>query len=210
MAAGRLLILGASGHGKVAGDCADAAGNWRELAFFDDRWPELQSCGPWPVIGTGEDLAGNLDADDEVFVAIGNGESRIKWLQRFREDGIRIATIVHPRAVVSSRAAIGAGTLVVAGAVVNIDTRLGIGVIVNTGATIDHDCLIGDGVHVCPGAHLAGDVTVGEGSWIGIGSAVRQGIRIGSGVTVGAGSAVIADIADGLTVAGVPAKPLQE
>ncbi|WP_446011690.1 PglD-related sugar-binding protein [Candidatus Electrothrix sp.] len=38
---GRLLILGASGHGKVVGDCACEIDAWSELVFFDDRWAEL-------------------------------------------------------------------------------------------------------------------------------------------------------------------------
>jgi acetyltransferase-like isoleucine patch superfamily enzyme len=66
--------------------------------------------------------------------------------------------------------------------------------------------VIGGGVHVCPGAHLAGAVRIGDRSWIGIAATVRQGITIGRDVMVGAGAVVVADVADGLTVAGVPAR----
>jgi acetyltransferase-like isoleucine patch superfamily enzyme len=55
---------------------------------------------------------------------------------------------------------------------------------------------------------LAGDVRVGDRSWIGIGASVRQGVRIGDGVIVGAGAAVVSDVPDGLTVVGVPARPM--
>jgi sugar O-acyltransferase (sialic acid O-acetyltransferase NeuD family) len=209
MSGGRLLILGASGHGKVVGDCAMAAAGWADICYFDDRWPMLSACGPWLVVGTGEAFFDEAGAGGQAFVAIGNTFTRLAWLRRLKTAGISVATVIHPRSVISPHAVIGEGGLVVGGAVVNIDARLGLGCIVNTGATVDHDCVLGDGVHVCPGAHLAGDVQVGESSWLGIGCAVRQGIHIGAGVTVGAGAVVVADVADGLTVVGVPARPLK-
>jgi len=208
MTKGRLLILGASGHGKVAADCALAVGLWSEIVFFDDRWPTLKDCGPWPVVGTGETLMIDSRPGDQAFVAIGHAETRINRLQQMISAGIEIATIVHPSAIVSAGAKLGAGCLVVAGAVVNIQTLIGLGCIVNTGATVDHDCILADGVHICPGVNLAGDVQVGRETWVGIGSAVCQGLRIGRGAMIGAGAVVVEDVADLQTVVGVPARPL--
>lgn len=209
MKKGRLLILGASGHGKVAGDCARAADLWSELVFFDDRWPTLQDCGPWRVMGTVESLLNQAQPGDQAFVAIGHAETRLDLLQRIASAGIEIATIIHPSAVVSTGATLGTGCLVVAGAVVNIQALVGLGCIINTGATVDHDSVLGDGVHVCPGAHLAGDVQIGRGTWVGVGSTVCQGLRIGRGAMIGAGAVVVEDVADRQTVAGVPARPLE-
>ena len=48
-----------------------------------------------------------------------------------------------------------------------------------------------------------------KASWLGTGSFVRNNISIGSDVVVGVGSAVVHDVADGLMVAGVPARPLE-
>jgi sugar O-acyltransferase (sialic acid O-acetyltransferase NeuD family) len=208
MKKGRLLILGASGHGKVVGDCAQAAGCWSELIYFDDRWPALQACGPWPVVGTGESMIAEYRQGDQAFVAIGRAATRLGRLQKMMSAGIKIATVIHPRAIVSSGATIGEGTLVVAGTVINMDAHIGVGCIINTGSTVDHDCVLADGVHICPGAHLAGGVHVGLTSWIGIGSVVCQCLRIGNGATVGAGSAVTEDVMDGVTVIGIPARPL--
>ena len=205
---GRLLIFGASGHGKVVGDCARAAGEWSELLFFDDRWPELLICGSWPVIGRGEDLPAGILPGDQVFVAIGNSVTRLAWLDRLQGAGLDVATVIHPSAILSPEVSIGAGSLVVAGAVVNVGCMIGKGCIVNTGATVDHDCILGDGVHICPGVNLAGHVQVGNGSWIGIGSSVIQCICLGTDVMVGAGAAVIDHVADGLSVVGVPARPV--
>ncbi len=45
-----LIVLGAGGHGKVVADCAKACG-WNDVAFLDDRYPDLDTAGEWPVIG---------------------------------------------------------------------------------------------------------------------------------------------------------------
>src|SRR5579883_754857 len=207
MTAPRLLILGAGGHGKVAADCARAQGAWPAIEFFDDRWPSLSACAAWPVVGTGADLL-RQDRSAAGFVAIGDAGTRLAWIARLAEAGFELATIVHPRAIVSPDAAIGPACLIVAGAIINIGACLEEGVIVNTGATVDHDCALAAGAHICPGAHLAGGVEIGRGAWIGVGAALRQGIRIGMGAVIGAGAAVVKDIAEGATAHGVPAKPV--
>ena len=199
-----LAILGAGGHGRMVADCA-AEASWEEIVFFDDTPRE----GPWPVAGGAEDLLGRAGDYDGVIVAIGDNAARLSWHRRLTDAGVVPATIVHPRAFASSRCTIGPGSVLAAGAVVNIGARLGQAVIVNTGATIDHDCVLEDGVHVSPGAHLAGGVVVGAESWIGIGAAVREGVRIGAAARIGAGAAVVATVGDGLTMAGVPARPLK-
>jgi len=204
----KLLILGAGGHGKVVGESARASGGWSELLFFDDRWPSLEFCGPWPVVGTGAMLVGEIGAGCQAFVAIGHCMTRLSWLRRFRAAGVKIAVVAHPSAVISTGTLIEEGCFLAPCAVLNIGSRVGLGCIINTSATIDHDCRLGDGVHVCPGANLGGEVNVGDASWVGIGSAIRHGLNIGSGVTIGAGAAVVADVADGLTVVGVPARPM--
>jgi len=75
---------------------------------------------------------------------------------------------------------------------------------------VDHDCRIGDFVHLAPGVRLAGEVTVGEGALIGIGASVLPGVCIGAWDVVGAGAVVTEDVAPGVTVVGVPARPLRK
>ncbi|MDI5984983.1 acetyltransferase [Halomonas sp. M4R5S39] len=206
---GHLAIFGASGHGKVVADIAMQTG-WREVTFFDDAWPDKSCLEHWPVRGDMTVLLGLLSQFDGVMVAIGHNAVRQAKLDTLARADARLVTLVHPRATVSPLARLGSGTVVVAGAVINAFAELGMGSIVNTSATVGHDCRFGPCVHVAPGANVAGDVAVGRGSWIGVGASVRQGVTIGEGVMVGAGAAVVADIAEGLTVAGVPARPLAQ
>ncbi|MBZ9674732.1 acetyltransferase [Mesorhizobium sp. ES1-1] len=198
-----LFLLGAGGHGRVVADIAEAT-NWTDTAFLDDRWPAFSQNLAWPILGTFRDLAARARAGGAVLVTIGGNHTRLNLHRELRENYF-IPTLIHPSAVVSPHATIGAGCVVMANAVINAGARIGDAVIVNTAATIDHDCRLADGVHISPGAHLAGGVDVGEASWVGIGSAVREGVVIGADVVVGAGAAVIADIQDGRMAAGVPA-----
>jgi len=203
----RLAILGASGHGKVAADCAQECG-WDEIVFFDDFRPTGFVNGHWRVEGNTSDLLKMHARYDGLIVAIGDNRVREEKIRVFLHAGASLATLVHPRAAVSRYAALGTGSVVFAGAIINVDVRIGLGAIINTGATVDHDCVLGDAVHISPGAHLAGGVKVGHRTWVGIGASIRQLTEIGNDVMVGAGAAVVSRVPDGLTVVGVPARPL--
>ena len=203
----RLAILGASGHGKVVADTAECCG-WQTIEFFDDAWPERQHNGSWAVVGDTAALHERLQMFDGVVVAIGNNAIRYSKLLELEVAGACLCSLVHPAATVSRHAVLEKGTVVFAQAVVNADVRIGLGSILNTGCSVDHDCSLGAAVHISPGARLAGGVSVGDLSWVGIGASVRQSVRIGAQVVVGAGAAVTTDVADALTVVGVPARAL--
>ena len=70
----KLIIIGASGHGRVVADIAKKNG-YSNIAFLDDNI-ELKYCGIYPVIGTSQDVKKYLDAD--FIVAIGNARVR-EW-----------------------------------------------------------------------------------------------------------------------------------
>lgn len=206
-----LLILGAGGHSKVVAETAISSGVASSVAFLDDRCNGPHACPPflgWPVIGP---LALALQADtlsqfDAGVVAIGHAATRLQWIHKLQAAGFNLPVLVHPTAWVSPSAQLGPASVVFAQVAVHAQASIGTGTILNTGCSVDHDAQISDAAHICPGARLAGEVQVGRRSWIGIGASVIQRVCIGSDVTVGAGAAVIEDLADGVTVVGVPAR----
>jgi sugar O-acyltransferase (sialic acid O-acetyltransferase NeuD family) len=204
----KLLIVGAGGHGRVVADIAASDAGWTEIAFLDDAVPVSQKSGAWPVVGAFAEIASLAKQFDACVAALGDARLRLEHLAQAKAAGFRVPTLVHPSAVVSEKAQLAEGVVVCAAAVVNIGASIARGCIVNTGATVDHDCRLEEGVHICPGAHLAGNVTIGARSWFGIGAVAKQGIRIGSDVTVGAGAVCLENVKDGVTVVGVPARPV--
>lgn len=193
----QLVIIGASGHGKVVADIARKSG-YDEICFLDDN-ESLTECGGYPVVGK-SDCFSNYDCD--FFVAIGNAKIRERLMDKLKTK--TIPTLIHPHSVIGENVAIGDGTVVVAGAVINPGATIGRGCIINTCASVDHDCKISDYVHVSVGAHVAGTVEIGKGTWIGAGAVVSNNLDICGGCMIGAGAVVVRDIVESGTYVGVP------
>lgn len=195
----RLIIVGASGHGKVIADIAVKNG-YREIAFLDDN-RAIRECAGFPVIGKTAEIT-QLDGDK--IIAIGNPVIRERI-----QNTIQTVILVHPDAAVSRRVLLGEGMVAMAGAVINSDTVIGKGCIINTGASVDHDCILEDFVHIAVGAHVAGTCRIGLRTWIGAGATVSNNISICSDCVIGAGSVVVRDIVESGTYVGCPAKKIK-
>lgn len=198
----KLIIIGASGHGKVVADIAIQKG-YEKIIFLDDD-ENLKSCGKYPILGKSnavEEFEGN------VIVAIGNAKVR----QRIQKDvgNSRLATLIHPDAVISDDVEIGKGSVIMAGAVVNPGTVIGEGCIINTSSSIDHDCKIQDYVHISIGSHIAGTVEIGSYTWIGAGATVSNNVSICDNCMIGAGAVVVDDIKNTGTYVGIPARKIR-
>lgn len=197
----KLIIIGASGHGKVVADIARLVG-YEEIVFLDNNFA-IKKCAGYPVMGP-DTMTKELEGD--IFVAIGNSRFRKKLMDR---DSDRIfPTLIHPDAVIAKGSAIGEGSVIMAGVVINPDAKVGKGTIINTSSSVDHDCLIGDYCHISVGTHLSGAVCVGDNCWIGAGAIVSNNVNVCSDVTIGAGAVVIKDIQEEGTYIGVPAKKM--
>lgn len=199
----KLLIIGAGGHGAVVANIADEMGVYEEIAFLDDG--EIQQCLNFSVIGKTQDVNKYVD-EYEFVVAIGNGVTRKRVMESIQALGGKIATLIHPKAVIAKGVTLGEGTVVMAGAVIEPRAVVGKGCIINTSSSINHDVVLADFVHVAVGAHLAGTVIVGERSWIGVGATVKNNVCICKDTVIGAGCVVVKDINEEGTYVGVPAK----
>ena len=198
----KIIIIGASGHGKVIADIAELNG-YENIVFFDDD-TSISECNGYPVIGTTDDVD---NTEGEVIVAIGNSDTRKRIYQRISRE--RWATLVHPSAVIARDVTIGDGTVVMAGVVINACSTIGEGCIVNTSSSVDHDCVVGDYVHIAVGSHLCGTVKVGNKTWIGAGAVVSNNISICDECIIGAGTVVVHNINDAGTYIGVPEKMIK-
>lgn len=192
----RLIIIGASGHGKVIADIAIKNG-YSDIVFADDN-EEIKECAGFPVVYKTDEAI--LQKDDKI-IAIGNAKIRRKIQEK-----TDCVTLIHPMASISRCVEIGKGTVIMAGAVINSDTKIGEGCIINTCSSVDHDCVINDYSHISVGAHVAGNCNIGENTWVGAGAIVSNNIRISDNCMIGAGATVIKDIEVQGTYVGIPAK----
>lgn len=170
-------------------------------------------------------LPPNVRLGRDVFI------ERKQSLERFRSEldpglviGDRVQIFMWSGISVepTGRVEIGAGSTLV-GAILMCAEEISIGtnVIISYNATIadcdfhphDPDLRKIDSMAAAPDGDLSlrpplvsRPVVIEDDAWIGIGAIVLKGVRIGRGARVAAGSIVTADVPDGCTVAGNPAR----
>jgi acetyltransferase EpsM len=127
-------------------------------------------------------------------------------VEKATELGLDFATATSTLAWVATSATVGAGAMLFPQVVVNANAAIGRYATLNVAATVSHDSRIGDLCSVGPGAHIAGNVVLGRGCFVGMGANIIQGVSVGSGSVIGAGATVLADLPDGVTAVGTPAR----
>lgn len=199
-----VVIIGASGHGKVIADIVIKSGD-KVVGFLDDGIEKGNVISGIEVLGAVPDYVKWKDCC--FVIGIGNPYVRERIANALP---VKWYTAIHPTAVISSLdVEIGDGTVVMANAVINSNAKIGKHCIINTAAVVEHDNVLGDYVHLSPNVALAGNVKIGKNTHIGIGSQVIQGITIASDVTVGAGATVVRNIEEKGTYVGIPTKKIK-
>lgn len=197
---GNLYVVGAGGTGRETLDVAIAAG--RPVTAFLDQHHAGREVRGLPVLDPGEAPAGA-----GYVVGIADPGVRRRLVDVLDQLGLSPVTLIHPRAVVGPETTLGPGCVVMANAHVSSTVRTGAHVQVQYNATVGHDAVLEDFVSVYPGANVGGNVHLEEDVTVASNAAVLQGLRIGRGTFVGAGAVVTSDLAGGLVVVGVPARP---
>ena len=93
----KLIIIGASGHGKVVADIAIKMNKWQSITFLDDDESIKTSMG-LKVIGKMADAFTYKDEAD-FFVAIGKNATREKVQGKLMDQGMTVVKLIHPSAV---------------------------------------------------------------------------------------------------------------
>jgi len=122
--------------------------------------------------------------------------------------GLKPVTIVHDDVSIGTLTTLGGGSVVLAMVSMSPYVSIGDHVYVSHGALIGHDTRVGAYSSLMPGCVISGDCSIGEGVMVGSNATILEKVTIGAGANVGAGSVVTTDVAPGVTVVGVPARPL--
>jgi sugar O-acyltransferase (sialic acid O-acetyltransferase NeuD family) len=206
-----LVIIGAGGSSRdiieLVEDINGTRPSWTIRGVLDDDPAQhgAEICGV-PVIGPIADAAA-MDAALVIGIASSrNRRVKAAIAQRLGVEPARYATLIHPTASVSTRAAVGAGCVLLQHVVVGPQVTIGRHVLVCAGGTIGHDAVIGDHVSMAPHVAVSGGVRIASSVYLGSGARLREGITIGESSLVGIGAVVLKDVEPGRTVFGNPAR----
>ena len=192
-----VAVVGGGGLGREIRDyLADAGCDF--AGFIDDNAAVADRLG-------GVADASTLDVD--VLLGVGSVEARLSLIARLGT-GVTYVALIHPTAVVSPSAQIGAGALVGPFCMVGPGAQLGNHSILNVNCMIGHDGVLGDAAVVSPHVVLAGGSTIGAGCFLGSSSVIFQGVSVGAQSVVSAGSMVSKDVPAESFVAGNPARSM--
>lgn len=206
-----LVLVGGGGHASDVLQAVEAINairpTYQVVGILDDDDVDARRFVGRGVrkIGSIDDLAG---IDAAYILCLGWPSTRHAVAQRIGERGEPADPIVHPSADVGVGVELGPGSVVLGNSHLSPFVRCGAHALVSYGASVGHDTAFGSHVSVMPNAAVSGGVTAGDRVLIGTGASVLEGLHLSDDVRVGAGAAVVADVAAGLTVVGVPAKPI--
>ncbi len=125
-------------------------GSFGEISFLDDRYvaedgKRKGKQGDKSIIGAINSYNDFVKQYTCAFVAIGNPDIRLTYIENLKNAGYHIPVLVHPKAHVSPSAQVGEGSIVEAMAVVNANTTITECAYVCAGAVVNHNCVIGEG-----------------------------------------------------------------
>ncbi|HEX4197795.1 MAG TPA: NeuD/PglB/VioB family sugar acetyltransferase [Caulobacteraceae bacterium] len=180
-----------------------------------DRFAGYLADADAPLRGAGYDLpqlgpiAGyRPDPSQRLVMALTDPAGKKAVAEKLLAAGGEFATLVHPRAWVTSTARIGKGVVIALFADVSADATVGDFATVNGYSSVGHDAVLGDYGTLSGYVDLTGYVKVGAGCFFGTGARVLPSVTIGEGCTIGAGAVVVRTVAAHSTVYAAPARKL--
>jgi sugar O-acyltransferase (sialic acid O-acetyltransferase NeuD family) len=208
-----MLIIGAGGLAKEVLEIFHQKDKLGNLYFYDDVTNDLPEklYGQFEIISNMDDAIELFKNDNRFTVGIGNPRLRKMMCEKFMNAGGRLVSAISPSAHIGSyETSIAEGCIIMTGTVVTNNVSIGKNCLINPNCVISHDSAIKNNVEISPGVKITGHCYIDEDCSVGTGAILLPKVRLGKNVTVGAGAVVTRNVEDGLTVVGIPAKPINK
>lgn len=205
-----LLLIAASGLAREVMAAVRGGDQFDVLGLVDDDSSRTGTVLDGAhVLGRVEDVRDYPAA--RLVVCAGSGAVRSDIVRRLAGLGVaqsRFATIIHSSVSIPEGCYVGEGSILLANVVLTAAVQIGSHVVAMPQVTFTHGDVVEDFATFAAGATLGGSVVVGRAAYVGMNCSIRQNVRIGERAVVGMGAAVVADVPDGQTWVGVPARQI--
>lgn len=205
-----LGIFGASGLGReveiIARKINHAEHRWEKIIYIDDNESIKEVLG---VPSFSFEAAKEKYPELEVTIAIGEPVTRERIYNRMKDNGVKLATLIHPGVYIDQSSRVGEGVTICEGVTTTSCVVLEDNVYIQPHAVIGHDIHIGRHSVIGSNVEIGGANEIGERVFIGFMVGTLQGLKIGDDVEISAGSIVFRDIEPGMIVMGNPARVIR-
>jgi sugar O-acyltransferase, sialic acid O-acetyltransferase NeuD family len=204
-----LAIYGAHGLAREVYIIAKKINNiqhkWSEYCFIDDV-NEIAELNGIKVYKFSELIQQKDKNDVEVVIAVGEPSLRSFMYHKVKEEGIRLATLIHPGVYIDETTTVGEGTVIAEGVTITANIEIGANTYVQPHAVIGHDIKIGQHTVIGSNCQIGGGDKIGDRVFMGFLSGVTDHISIGSDVIISAGAIVFRELPEGVIAVGNPAR----
>jgi sugar O-acyltransferase (sialic acid O-acetyltransferase NeuD family) len=209
-----LIIFGIGQYADQANFYFSSDGIHRVAAFtVDEAFIAGDSFCGCPVIPFEEIAASFGPSTSAMFIAIGYQRVNAVRAEKYRAakaNGYRLASYVHPTALVSQGVQVGDNSLIGEMSLVRPFAQLGNNVQIGAQAHVGHHAIVHDHCWLVSQSVICGSVEIGESCFIGANATIRNHVKVGQQCVVGAGAVILSDCAPGgvYRAAATPRLPL--
>jgi sugar O-acyltransferase (sialic acid O-acetyltransferase NeuD family) len=196
----RLLIVGGGNGAVQIIDALARIPQQRAVAIMDDNAAiHGKRVAGVPVVGAIDAArAADLLAAGEIDAAVISVSTSIPFRERtftaWKAQGIPLANVIHPSAVVGINVAWGEGNVVMAFCHFGACATVGDNNFLSAYCSIEHHCVLGSHCSFGPGVVTSSRVHIGDRVRFGTGIFIEPGVMIGADAVIASGLAIWQDI----------------
>lgn len=194
----KVLLIGGGNGALLTNNIIQFSNSKTIIGVLDDKSNSLESLNI-PHLGSAdlsnfEKIKSNLEFDS-IFICVSSSiKFRQKWLDIADSHDVQLSTVLHPAALIDSKAKLSQGLFAFDGARIGYDACIGANVFLSSMVNIEHHCVVGENTTFGPGVFLSGNVRVGSNCVFGTQISVEPNIKIGSNSVISSGSVITRDV----------------